>query len=102
MLLKLRHVEFELETKNILAATAVWLMNGSIESKIQKAFEIKYGTKLAAAQKHINAKMQHVKVGDNVELRTFIDHINMHSVFIAHDFIELRSTAIGFMDVLLF
>lgn len=101
-LLKLRHVEFELETKNILAATAVWLMNGSIESKIQKAFEIKYGAKLAAAQSHINAKMQHVKVGDNVELRTFIDHINIHSVYIAHDFIELRSTAIGFMDVLLY
>jgi hypothetical protein len=100
--IRLRHLDFELKTKDILVATAAWIMNGSIEDKIHKAFVIPYGEKVLAAQNHINDELGHVKAGDNLEMRTQIIHINPHSVYIAQDFIELRSTVIGNMDLILY
>lgn len=100
--LGLKSVEFELQTLDILQSSAAWIMNGTIEKEIQKTVAVPYGTQLDHAKSQLNNRMQKVKVGDNLELRTHISQIFPNHIYVSKNGLEIRTVAVGNMDLVLY
>lgn len=80
--ISLKDLEYDLDTKNVLARSASWLLKGTFARTLQKQLTIPVGSQLADMQKLLQAQLKNNQIAKGVVLNGQIDEIRPDQVYL--------------------
>jgi hypothetical protein len=85
--IELRDLDYDLDTRSLLARTASWFLQGRISRQLQEAFRFPVGDQLTAARRHVQAIMQHRVLAKGVTLNGSLGEIKPEGVYLTPEYL---------------
>ncbi len=82
--LRLRDVDFSVETKNMLAQAAAWLVKDTICRRLQDDVKLNVNDELEKAKRDINTRYASVNLGPGAKLNPHLEHVTFEKIQV-HD-----------------
>ncbi|MBY0424479.1 MAG: DUF4403 family protein [Cytophagales bacterium] len=93
--LKLRNVNFDLKTKNILMQTAGWVLNNKIEKRIEKAFVFELKEMFGQTKEQLQGVLRNYKINNQVSMTGKVSDFYPKTIFLKSDILDIRTVAVG-------
>lgn len=85
--IELRDLQYDLDTRSVLARTASWLLQGKFTRHLQAAFRFPISDQLAAAQREVQAALRNRSVAKGVRLDGTLRSIQPEGVTLTPEFL---------------
>ncbi len=85
--IELRDLDYDLDTRSLLARTANWFLHGRFARQIQDAFRFSVGDQLDAARRQVQAAMQERSLAKGVKLNGSLREIRPEGVYLTPEFL---------------
>ncbi len=85
--IELRDLQYDLDTRSVLARTASWLLQGKFTRQLQAVFRFPMSDQLAAAQREVQAALRNRPVARGVRLDGTLRGIQPEGVYLTPEFL---------------
>ncbi|MDP4186029.1 MAG: DUF4403 family protein, partial [Bacteroidota bacterium] len=86
--LKIKNLDFDLQTRNAIAKSANWLMHHKLAEKIQDKLNLTIAKKVEEAKQMICKMLVNKYLGHNVHLTGKLDNLYVNEIFLAKESIK--------------
>lgn len=98
--IKIKDLDYDLDTKNKLAKTADWLAHGKFLSMMEPYFSISVASQLEEGKKMIQENLAGNKFNKNINLNGKLNELTPGAMFVTPNGIQAVITAKGKLDVM--
>ena len=95
----MKEVEFDFSNQRTLMKTASWLFKGSLKKTIEENLNFHLNENLQAAQKAIEAELEHFNLGPGIKIVGNLEELNVSHVYINTTGINVKVGLTGKMHV---
>lgn len=85
--IELRDLDYDLDTRSLLARTASWFLQGRISRQLQDAFRFPVGDQLDAARRQVQALLRNRALAKGVTLNGSLGEIKPEGVYLTPDYL---------------
>ncbi len=96
---KIKDIDYDLETKNKLFSTADWLMHGTFVKMIEPSLSMPIGDKLEESRKMIQQQLTNNHITKNIILNGTLTNLNIENIFLTPNSIKVLVNLKGSLDV---
>lgn len=98
--IKMDSLRFHIESRQLLVRTAIWLMNGTIEKKIEEACQFELAARLKNIQNQLTVKMNQ-QLYTGIRSKGYLNRLGVDKIILNPGGIDIGASAAGrmLMDV---
>ncbi len=97
--ISLKDLQYDLDTKNVLARSASWLLKGTFARTLEKQLTIPVGSQIADMQKLLQERLKNNQIAKGVTINGRIDEIRPDQVYLTSTALLAVVNARGRIDV---
>ncbi|WP_420150070.1 DUF4403 family protein [Spirosoma sp.] len=97
--ISLKNLEYDIDTKNVLARSASWLLKGTFARTLEKQLTIPVGSQLADMQKLLQERLKNNQLAKGVVINGRIDEIKPDQVYLTPTALLAVVNARGRIDI---
>ncbi len=97
--ISLKDLQYDLDTKNVLARSASWLLKGTFARTLEKQLTIPVGSQIADMQKLLQERLKNNQLAKGVTINGHIDEIKPDQVYLTPTALLAVVNARGRIDV---
>ncbi|UFH53043.1 DUF4403 family protein [Spirosoma sp. KNUC1025] len=97
--ISLKNLQYDLDTKNVLARSASWLLKGTFARTLEKQLTIPVGSQIADMQKLLQERLKNNQLAKGVVINGHIDEIKPDQVYLTPNALLAVVNARGRIDV---
>ena len=97
--ISLKNLQYDLDTKNVLARSASWLLKGTFAHTLEKQLSIPVGSQIADMQKLLQERLKNNHIAKGVIVNGHIDEIKPDQVYLTPTALLAVVNARGRLDI---
>ncbi|GAB2591856.1 DUF4403 family protein [Spirosoma areae] len=97
--ISLKDLQYDLDTKNVLAQSASWLLKGTFARTLEKQLTIPVGSQIADMQKLLQTQLKNNQIAKGIVLNGHIDEIKPDQVYLTPTALLAVVNARGRIDI---
>lgn len=97
--LRVKNLKFDLKTKNVVAKSAKWLMNGKIERTLTKAIAIPFNTDVREIEKQLTAYLKRYQLGYGFEINGKLTRLTVSDLNLAPESVKANMVFSGNLSI---